>query len=186
MNHRVVNSELPLRALIGSSSSERRASPNGTVASGGLAASRASDVASVYHEEAHLERVSRRRVAVLSRAGTLLGTVGVALLPKCPACWSVYAALSGWLGLSVALEPAALRPLTLACLSLTLLVLLRGARQSGRYRPLLGATLAAVGVYLGKFWVESAWLVYISLAVLVVAALAGRRAERCSKLAQHA
>jgi hypothetical protein len=125
-------------------------------------------------------------VGLWSRVGAVLGTVGVALLPKCPACWSVYAGLSGWLGLSIALDPATLLPLTVACLGLTLLVLASGARRSGRYAPLGCATLAAVGVYLGKFVVESPVLGHTSLAVLVLAALLGRRAESCSKLAQHA
>lgn len=112
--------------------------------------------------------------------------MGVALLPKCPACWSVYAGLSGWLGLSIALPPALLLPLTLLCLALTLLVLASGARRSGRYAPLACATLAAAGVYLGKFSLESPLLAHASLCVLVLAALIGRRAESCSKLAQHA
>ena len=116
----------------------------------------------------------------------MLGTVGVALLPKCPACWSVYAGLSGWLGLSIALDPATLRPLTLVCLGLTLLVLASGARRSGRFAPLVFAALAAVGVYVGKFSLESPLLAHASLCALVLAALAGRRAESCSKLAQHA
>lgn len=123
---------------------------------------------------------------LLSRAGTVLGTVGVALLPKCPACWSVYAGLSGWLGLGIALDEDALLPLTLVCLGLTLLVLASGARRSGRYVPLLCAGLAAAGVYVGKFRVDSPLLSHASLAVLVLAALLGRRAESCSKLAQHA
>ena len=48
------------------------------------------------------------------------------------------------------------------------------------------ATGVAVGVYVGKFSVESPLLANASLCVLVLAALVGRRAESCSKLAQHA
>lgn len=138
------------------------------------------------HAAASPSFAEQRGDSLLSRAGTLLGTVGVALLPKCPACWSVYAGLSGWLGLSIALDETLLLPLTLLCLALTLLVLARGARRSARYQPLAWATLAAAGVYLGKFSLESPLLAHLSLGVLVLAALAGRRAERRSKLAQHA
>lgn len=130
--------------------------------------------------------MSHRRAALVSRTGALLGTVGVALVPKCPACWSIYAGLSGWLGMSITLDQSRLLPLTIACLCLTLLVLAGSARRSGRYLPLAGAMLAAVGVYLGKFMLESPLMAHVSLLGLVLAALAGRLAERWSKLAQHA
>jgi hypothetical protein len=128
----------------------------------------------------------RHELALLPRAGALLGTIGIALVPKCPACWSVYAGLSSWLGLSYALDRALLLPLTLGCLALSLLALVSAARRSGRYQPLVCAALAAAGIYLGKFTLDSPLLAYASLFALVLAALAGRRAERCSKLAQHA
>jgi hypothetical protein len=197
VNHRVVNSESSLCALIGSSLSEcaraERAPEersdahtqrvNGDRAQG----DHERGVSSLYHRHGQQAFAAPRAgMGWLSRAGTVLGTVGVALLPKCPACWSVYAGLSGWLGLSIALDPALLLPLTLLCLGLTLLVLARGARRSGRYQPLAWAALAAVGVYLGKFALESPLCAHVSLGALVLAALAGRRAERRSKLAQHA
>jgi hypothetical protein len=174
VNHHVVNSELPLGTL----DAERGA--HDVASAQRLAPSRGHSTAS------HSAAAPQRNVALLSRAGALLGTVGVALLPKCPACWSVYAGLSGWLGLSIALDQALLLPLTLVCLALTLLVLANGARRSRRSAPLACAALAAVGVYLGKFSLDSPVLAHASLCVLVLAALLGRRAESCSKLAQHA
>lgn len=111
-----------------------------------------------------------------------MATIAVALLPKCPACWSLYAGLSGWLGLSIALDQSRLLPLTVGCLSVSLLVLAHGARRSRRYLPLACAAVAAAGVYVGKFALESPWLAHASLLSLVLSALATRRAERRLKI----
>lgn len=133
------------------------------------------------------------------RASTLVAAVGVALLPKCPACWSVYAGLSSWLGVSIALEPRRLLPLTLGSLLLALLSLAWVARRSGRYAPLVAGAVSALGVWLGKFVLDLESLTYLSLFALIVASLAARRlgtqraatsaagrARHASELPEHA
>jgi hypothetical protein len=111
----------------------------------------------------------------LKRASALMAAVGIALLPKCPACWSVYAGLSSWLGVSLALEPRRLLPLTLASLALALLSLAAMARRSGRYVPLLAGALSALGVWAGKFVLSLDLLTYLSLFGLIIASLSARR-----------
>jgi hypothetical protein len=104
-----------------------------------------------------------------------MAAVGIALLPKCPACWSVYAGLSSWLGVSIVLEPRRLLPLTLGSLGLALLSLAVAARRSGRYAPLLAGAASALGVWAGKFVLSLEPLTYLSLFGLIIASLAARR-----------
>lgn len=130
--------------------------------------------------------VSHRRAAQVPRLGALIATVGVALVPKCPACWSLYAGLSGWFGVSISLERSRLLPLTCACLALTLVSLALSSRRSGSYAALACGALAALGVALGKFALENPLLAHASVLALVLTVLAARRVERRSKLAHHA
>lgn len=114
-------------------------------------------------------------VSSWKRASALIAAVGVALLPKCPACWSVYAGLSSWLGMSFALEPRRALPLTLGSLALALLSLAVVARRSGRHAPLVLGTASALGVWAGKFVLNLEPLTYLSLCGLIIASLAARQ-----------
>jgi hypothetical protein len=124
------------------------------------------------------------------RASTLAAAVGVALLPKCPACWSVYASLSSLLGVSFVLDTELLKALTLGSLALALISLASMARTRKLYAPLATAVVSAAGVWIGRFELNSELCTNLSLFALIVAALAARwwgaRARRASELAQHA
>jgi hypothetical protein len=100
------------------------------------------------------------------RALALLGTIAVALLPKCPVCWSVYAGLSGVLGLSFAVETRYLFPITLALLGLSVW-LLTGRRARGNAAWVLGLCMAA-GVLIAKFVIDSEPWLYASMLGLVL------------------
>jgi len=103
--------------------------------------------------------------------------VALALVPKCPACWSVYAGLSSWLGLSIALEPRYLLPLT--CISLGLAVGFLGlsARRARGVAPFMLGAVAAALVVIGKFAAESPATVYAGIVLLLAASFWSRR--RC-------
>jgi hypothetical protein len=131
------------------------------------------------------------------RATALIAAVVVALLPKCPACWSVYAGLSSVLGVSFVIEMRHLVPLTVASLALALVSLAIVARRSRRPLPFALGALCALGVWAGKFELGSDALTLVALLGLIGASLAARRAEqrrtRCdaslgpgSELAEHA
>lgn len=113
------------------------------------------------------------------RRGTLLGTIAVALLPKCPACWSVYAGLSSVLGLSFVVRERYLLPLTAGLLTLSLLALWsslrqrRGLLQSLRagLGPWLLACAGALATLAGKFALDRELLLYGGLATLLLASL---------------
>jgi hypothetical protein len=85
------------------------------------------------------------------RASAVITAVGVALLPKCPACWSVYAGLSSVFGVSFVIDPALLLPLTLASLVIALGAFASMARRTRRYLPLAVGVASALGVWAGKF-----------------------------------
>jgi hypothetical protein len=106
-----------------------------------------------------------------SRRGTLLGAVAVALLPKCPACWSVYAGLSSVLGLSFAVKASYLFPLTSGLLTLSLGALWLQARGGRGLGPWLLASAGALTTLVGKFALESEPLLYGGLVALLAASL---------------
>jgi hypothetical protein len=104
--------------------------------------------------------------------------VALALVPKCPACWSVYAGLSSWLGLSISMETRYLLPLTCATLGATLGFLGWGARQGRGSGPLLVGLIAAGLVIVGKFATASSAAVYVGIAALLTASLWSRSRSR--------
>jgi mercuric ion transport protein len=101
----------------------------------------------------------------------MLAAILVALLPKCPACWSAYAGLSSLLGLSFVVEARYLLPLTAGLLSLAVGALARKAQRSRRYEPCVLGLVASGGVLIGKFGIESALLMYTSVGALAMATL---------------
>ena len=105
------------------------------------------------------------------RGSTTLAAILVALLPKCPACWSAYAGLSSLLGLSFVVEARYLLPLTAGLLSLAVGALAHKAQRSGGYGPCVLGLVASGGVLIGKFGVESALLMHASVGALVLATL---------------
>jgi hypothetical protein len=100
-----------------------------------------------------------------------LAAIAIALLPKCPACWSVYAGLSSVLGVSIAVDPRYLLPLTAASMAAAVGGLWLRARRGGSYGPCLLGALMAASVLLGKFALENQAWTYMSLLGLVLAAL---------------
>jgi hypothetical protein len=104
--------------------------------------------------------------------------VALVLVPKCPACWSVYAGLSSWLGLSIAMETRYLLPLTCATLGATLIFLGWRARLGRGSGPLLLGLIAAGLVLIGKFATASSATVYVGIAALLTASLWSRRRSR--------
>lgn len=109
----------------------------------------------------------------------MLGAIAVALLPKCPACWSVYAGLSSVLGLSFVVREAYLLPLTAGLLVLSLCALGLPSRQGrgglSARRPSLPlwllACAGALAALLGKFALASDALLYAGLLTLLAPAL---------------
>jgi mercuric ion transport protein len=114
----------------------------------------------------------------LGRTGPVLSAVAVALLPKCPACWSVYAGLSSLLGLSIALEQRYLLPLTCGLLLLSIGALVLQARRGRGHGPWRLATCAAVLIVLGKFAWENDPCTYAGAAGLLFASLWSRLGPR--------
>lgn len=108
------------------------------------------------------------------RLGPLLAAVAIALLPKCPACWSAYAGLSSLLGLSFVVEARYLLPLSAASLGVFVGALTVRAPRGRRYVSCLLGTLMGAGVLFGKFVIESDLLTIASLLGVVLLALPGR------------
>lgn len=95
-------------------------------------------------------------------------------MPKCPACWSVYAGLSSVLGVSFVMPRALLLPLTLTSLALALAALAVMAKRTGRYLPLGLGAASALGVYAGKFVLNSEAFMGLALLGLIVASIGAR------------
>lgn len=133
------------------------------------------------------ERIAGRLGGMVSPAAggrgrrflAVLPLVGIALLPKlvCPACWPVYAAVLGSLGIGFVNYTPWLFPATLVFAAVVLGLLFWKGKKCGDFRPLIGGT-AAIGLILaGKFWVENPLLLYGGTALLICALIWGER--RC-------
>jgi hypothetical protein len=87
----------------------------------------------------------------------------------------VYAGLSSVLGVSFVIEPTLLLPLTLGSLAIALVTLASMARRSRSYLPLAVGAASALGVWAGKFLLNSDVITWIGLFGLVLASLGARR-----------
>lgn len=100
------------------------------------------------------------------------------------------------LGVSFAVDPALLLPLTLTSLGLALAALASMAWRTRSYLPLALGAASALGVWAGKFALNSDVLTWLGLLGLILAALGARwrggraharaAAARRSELADHA
>jgi len=111
-----------------------------------------------------------------------LPAVGVASLPKltCPLCFPAYAAVLSALGLEFVNYTPYLLPLTAAFLAVTLVVLAVQSKRAGNVHPLLLGIAASALVLVGKFQLESEWLMTGGFVLLVAAVFFGGRAKSVS------
>lgn len=104
---------------------------------------------------------------------TPVPSVGIALLPKlaCPACWPAYAGWLSTVGLGFLISGTNLFRLTAGCLALALGAIAFQAFARRRSGPLILAAIAAVGIVIGKFVVNSSTALYMSASVFVCASV---------------
>lgn len=99
--------------------------------------------------------------------------VGVSMLPNvvCPICLPAYAAVLSSLGLGFLISTRYLLPVTIVFLTGAVGAL--AFRASGRrgLRPFWTGVMAATGVLVGKFWLDSATITYAGVALLVFASV---------------
>lgn len=109
--------------------------------------------------------------------------IGASLLPigVCPACWPVYAGLLGALGIGFLLSYTYLLPVTGLLLILALFSL--GYRASSRhgYGPLLVGSVAVGIVVASKFVLASDSLLYLGVALLILASIRNTRPVRTAR-----
>ncbi len=99
--------------------------------------------------------------------------VSVSILPKlaCLACWPAYAGLLTSAGLGFLMSAAYLLPLTATFLFLALGTMAFRANSRHGYGPFLLGLVAAAGVLLGKFVLESDLTIYGAVGLLVIGSL---------------
>lgn len=113
--------------------------------------------------------------------------VGVSVLPKviCPVCSPAYAAALSSLGLGFLASTTYLLPVTVAFLAVAVGALAFRASSRRGLQPFWIGVIAAGSVLAGKFWLDSAWITYAGIGLLVVASVWNvipRRAIICSCL----
>jgi hypothetical protein len=113
--------------------------------------------------------------------------VGVSMLPKviCPVCSPAYAAVLSSLGLGFLVSTTYLLPVTVAFLAVAVSALAFRASSRRGLRPFWIGVIAAGSVLAGKFWLDSEWITYAGVGLLVVASVWNvipRRAMICSCL----
>jgi mercuric ion transport protein len=124
------------------------------------------------------ERPTKAKFALLAipaAAASMLPALG------CPLCWPGYAALLSSLGLGFFASTRYLFPLTIALLALALMGLAIQGRRQG-FIPLVFASIASVGIVLGKFVFDLNIATYTGIALLLLASALsmarGREAAR--------
>ena len=112
-------------------------------------------------------------VSLRARCITLIPVISVALVPKlfCPACWPVYAGLLGAMGIGFVNYTPWLLPLTLVFVVIALASLLWRADQRRGYAPFVAGLVSAIALLIGKFNLDSDYVMYAGLAGLVAASL---------------
>ena len=91
----------------------------------------------------------------MSLGGQALGVVGLALLPKCPACFMAYAGVLAACGVGMATILAWSNWLLVGICGLVLCYLLRIAVRLGRPSPVIFAGVGFVALLANRFQVES-------------------------------
>jgi len=99
--------------------------------------------------------------------------LGISLMPKlaCPLCWPAYAGLLSSVGLGFLISTKYLFPFTAAFLAIAVGALVFRAKIRRGYTPFALGTLAAAGVLVGKFYLESDLITYPAVSLLVVASV---------------
>lgn len=114
-----------------------------------------------------------RPVACWLRMAAPLPSLGIALLPKlaCPACWPAYAGLLSSVGLGFLTSSPNLLGVTAGCLGLALGAIAFQAFARKQSGPLVLAAIAAAGIVLGKFVLNSGIALYLSAGAFMCASI---------------
>lgn len=95
----------------------------------------------------------------------------VALVPKCPLCWSVYASLLSTFGIVSFPYYDWLLPVMMAFLGINLFALGMMAKSKKIYGPFI-LSGAGVGIILiGKLWIDSSPIAYAGVTLVVASSL---------------
>ena len=111
----------------------------------------------------------------------LLSGIALMLLPKCPACWPLYAAALSALGLDFLFESSIVMALVAAILALSLYILGRQARATREFRPLAVALIGVLTLSIGVFTTESRLAHYAGIALLTISTIWNVRLARPEK-----
>ena len=104
---------------------------------------------------------------------TAIPGIGLSLLPKlaCPLCWPAYAGLLSAVGLGFLISTKYLLPITAVFLVLAVGALAFRANRRHGYWPFVLGLIAATGVLVGKFWLNSNSAMYAAVGMLVIASM---------------
>jgi len=109
---------------------------------------------------------------LLNRRGSgfsVLLAAGIALIPKCPVCCSVYLSFLSGLGIVSFPNSRWIIPGMLALLIINLLAQGFVVKNTKFYGPLILSALGGASIVLGKLWLNSGALSWIGVALIFIA-----------------
>ncbi len=140
-------------------------------------------VAALRHKIPSTSEASAKRPTGWWRSLTALPGLGAAFLPVggCPACWPVYSAVLGALGLAFLLDSAHALWITFMLLCMALVALAFRAKARRGFGPfILGAVSSGMILFFKFAWMSDSF-VYVGLSGLVIASFWNAWAKKAEK-----
>lgn len=107
------------------------------------------------------------------RLGAVFPLIGAVFIPglTCPACWPAYAGLLSALGIGFFNYTPYLLPLMIIFVMITLSALGYRAKERHGYHPLILGIFSSIILIIGKFVLDSNWILYGGIAILIAASV---------------
>ena len=118
-------------------------------------------------EDLDLLKISAKPNYFFKNLSSVMIGFGIAFFPKCPLCWAAYMTLFSALGLETIPYQPWMLPAMIALLFVNIAVLFFRSKKNNRFGPVLFSLAGAFLILIAKFWLNSDFLVYTGLVLVL-------------------